>query len=123
MTWARRPRDLRGGQRRRGHDAPRAGLTDPLDPMPGLVRASDCTQLLLLLVAVGTEALPVVDAGGATQGMGNDVVLLADRRIAEGPAAGRVPQRQEPPQLLGEGARLGFHGDQLPGCRMRVQAP
>src|SRR5690625_5369885 len=69
------------------------------------------------------EPLPVVDAGGSAPGVGDDVIVLTDRRIAEGSAAGRVPQCQEHPQFLGERPRLGFHGAQVSRHTLCVPDP
>ena len=93
--------------------------------MPGQGRVLDPFDLggeLLLLIAVGAEPLSVVEAGGASAGDGDDVVVLADLRIAERSAAGGVAPAEEASHRGREGPRGGVHRDELVGCGMGVEA-
>src|SRR5699024_5330946 len=60
-------------------------------------------------------------AGGPTGVMGDDVVGVADLRVAPGSATGRVAPSDHPGEPGGEGAGPRFHRDQVAGARTAVQ--
>src|SRR5699024_1306854 len=84
-------------------------------------RAEDPQTVLLEQVAARAQPLAVRVAGGPTGVMGDDVVGVADRRVAPGRATGRVAPSDHPGEPGGEGAGPRFHGDQLAGARTAVQ--
>src|SRR5699024_4350212 len=67
------------------------------------------------------QPLAVRVAGVPTGVMGDDVVGVADRRVAPGRATGRVAPSDHPGEPGGEGAGPRFHGDQLAGARTAEQ--
>lgn len=68
----------------------------------------------LVWVVPGAQALAVAGAGPAAEGHGDDVVVVADRRIAEGEAADPVPGAQEATHGGREVPSVGIDGDHAP---------
>src|SRR5699024_6335518 len=94
-------------QRGRGGDPADAGVAGPFDAVTGPVRAigpRDACGARLLLVAVRTQALPVVRTGGPAAGDRLDVIALPDGGVAVRAAARGVAPGEEAPQRRREGA-------------------
>src|SRR5699024_8661706 len=88
-------------QRGRNGDPADAGVSGPFDAVTGTVRVvgpRDVRGTGLLLVAVRTQALPVVRTGGPAAGDRLDVIALPDGGVAVRAAARGVAPGEEAPQ-------------------------
>src|SRR5699024_8627762 len=105
-----------------GARSPRRGGIGEVRAVPGAAERAEAPQTMLLeQVAARAQPLAVRVAGGPTGVMGDDVVGVADLRVAPGSATGRVAPSDHPGELGGEGAGPRFHRDQVAGARTAVQ--
>src|SRR5699024_1912384 len=122
----RRRRGLRGGEGSWAGGATGTGAAGPLHGVTfrgGVPDPAHRAGLLLLAVAVGAQALPVVEGRPAAGDVRVDVIDLPDRGIAERAAAHLIPTADEPRQPLWYRSRASFDRHQLPGQRVVVPSP